>query len=287
LDIIADPTLLRERCRELSRRGTAVAFVPTMGYLHAGHESLMRLARERADFVVASVFVNPAQFGPGEDLAAYPRDLAHDAAVAENAGVDMLFTPAPEAMYTPGAPTWVDVPDMGRHLCGASRPIHFRGVCTIITKLFLLVTPTLAIFGQKDWQQLAIIRRMVADLGFPVEILGAPIVREADGLALSSRNVYLTPQERTEAVHINKGLALAERLVASGQRDASRILAEVRAYYDANLPSGTVEYLTCVHPETIETLKQLTQPGLLATAVRFSRARLIDNRSLDAAQPAR
>lgn len=282
MDIIADPTLLRERCRELSHRGTAVGFVPTMGYLHAGHESLLRLARERAEVVVASVFVNPTQFGPGEDLAAYPRDFGHDAAVAEKAGVDVLFAPSSESMYAPGAATWVEVPALARRLCGASRPTHFRGVCTIVAKLFLLVQPAVAVFGQKDWQQLAIIRRMVADLGFPVEIVGAPIVREADGLARSSRNVYLTPGERAEAGHINQGLALAERLATSGERDAGRVLAAVRDYFGANLPSGTVDYLECVHPGTIEPLARLAGPALFAAAVKFSRARLIDNRCVDA-----
>ena len=283
MDIVSDPIELRERCRQWLRRGTVTGLVPTMGYLHAGHESLLRLARQRAETVVASVFVNPTQFGPGEDLQAYPRDLDHDAAVAEKAGVDVLFTPSPEAMYAPGAATWVEVPELARHLCGASRPIHFRGVCTIVSKLFLLVTPTFAVFGEKDWQQLAILRRMTTDLGFPVEIIGAPIVREADGLALSSRNVYLTPEERAEAVHIHKGLALAAGQAASGERDVASLLAKAREYLAANMPSGTVEYLECVHPETVSPLARLDGPGLFAAAVRFSRARLIDNRYVDAA----
>lgn len=283
MDIVSDPIELRQRCRQWLRRGTVTGLVPTMGYLHAGHESLLRLARQRAETVVASVFVNPTQFGPGEDLQAYPRDLDHDAAMAEKAGVDVLFTPSPEAMYAPGAATWVEVPQLARHLCGASRPIHFRGVCTIVSKLFLLVTPTFAVFGEKDWQQLAILRRMTTDLGFPVEIIGAPIVREADGLALSSRNVYLTPTERAEAVHINKGLALAAGQAASGERDVASLLAKAREYLAANMPSGTVEYLECVHPETVSPLTRLDGPGLFAAAVRFSRARLIDNRHVDAA----
>ncbi len=268
----------------MSRRGTVTGFVPTMGYLHAGHESLLRLARERSEVVVASVFVNPTQFGPGEDLAAYPRDLEHDAAVAGRAGVDILFAPSPEAMYAPGAGTWVEVPELGRRLCGATRPIHFRGVCTVVSKLFLLVSPTLAVFGQKDWQQLAIIRRMVADLGFPVEIVGAPIVREADGLALSSRNVYLTPAERAEAVHINQGLALAKRLVGDGERSAAKVLAEVGTYFRTHMPSGTVDYLSCVHPETLDDMDRLDGPALFAAAVKFSRARLIDNRLVGVAR---
>ncbi|MFP5258069.1 MAG: pantoate--beta-alanine ligase [Acidobacteriota bacterium] len=282
MDIITEPAALRERAREWSRAGKAVGFVPTMGYLHAGHASLMRLARERAEVVVASIFVNPTQFGPGEDLDAYPRDLERDAALARELGVDVLFAPEPGAMYAPEAATWVEVPSLSRHLCGASRPTHFRGVCTVVSKLFLLVRPTFAVFGQKDWQQLAIIRRMNADLGFGVEIVGAPIVREADGLALSSRNVHLTPTERGQAVAISRGLALAEELARGGERDAGRILAAVRARYVAEMPSGAVDYLECVDPGTIEPLATIDGPALFAAAVRFSAARLIDNRYVDA-----
>lgn len=284
MDIISDPALLRGRCRDWLREGVVTGLVPTMGYLHAGHESLLRLARKQAQKVVVSVFVNPTQFGPGEDLDAYPRDLDHDAAVAEAAGADVLFTPDPQSMYAPEAATWVEVPSLAKRLCGASRPVHFRGVCTIVSKLFLLTLPTLAVFGQKDWQQLAIIRRMTADLGFPVEIVGAPIVREQDGLALSSRNVYLTPEERSQAVHINKGLSLAASLAAAGEQDTAGITARVREYMAAHMPAGSVEYLECVHPDRIEPLSRLTGCGLFAVAVRFSRARLIDNRLVGVTQ---
>jgi pantoate--beta-alanine ligase len=269
---------LRARCREWQRCGVVTGLVPTMGYLHAGHGSLLRLARERADRVVASVFVNPTQFGPGEDLDAYPRDLEHDATMAAAAGVDVLFTPKPEAMYAPEAATWVEVPELAKYLCGASRPIHFRGVCTIVTKLFLLVQPSLAVFGEKDWQQLAILRRMTLDLGFAVEIVGAPIVREPDGLALSSRNVYLTGEERAQAVHINKGLALAASLVADGERDARAVLRATRAYMTSYIPLATVEYMSCVHPQRLYDLEQIQGQALFAVAMKFSRARLIDNR---------
>ena len=281
MDIITEPSVLRERAREWTRSGQTVGFVPTMGSLHAGHASLMRLARERAEVAVASVFVNPTQFGPGEDLDAYPRDLARDAALAQEIGVDVLFAPEPGAMYAPEAATWVEVADLARHLCGASRPTHFRGVCTVVAKLFLLARPTLAVFGQKDWQQLAIIRRMTADLGFDVEIVGAPIVREADGLALSSRNVRLTPTERAEAAAINRGLALAEELARDGEGDVGRILAAVRAFYAAKMPSGIVDYLECVDPETIAPARRIAGPALFAAAVKFSAARLIDNRFVD------
>ncbi|WP_075353464.1 pantoate--beta-alanine ligase [Desulfovibrio sp. DV] len=281
MEIITEPSVLGERAREWMRAGRSVGFAPTMGSLHAGHASLMALARERTEVVVASVFVNPTQFGPGEDLDAYPRDLEHDVALAERVGVDVLFAPRPEAMYAPEAATWVEVPRLARHLCGASRPTHFRGVCTVVSKLFLLVRPTLAVFGQKDWQQLAIIRRMNADLGFGVEIVGAPIVREADGLALSSRNVRLTPAERTEAVGISRGLALAGELVQRGERDAECIVAEVRARYAADMPSGVVDYLECVDPATIEPVATIAGPVLFAAAVKFSAVRLIDNRYVD------
>lgn len=278
MEILKDPALVRERCHALFRRNAIVGLVPTMGYFHAGHESLMRHAREHADIVVTSLFVNPTQFGPNEDLAAYPRDLERDAAIARDIGVDILFAPSPESMYAPEAATWVEVPTLANHLCGLSRPIHFRGVCTVVSKLFLLTLPTFAVFGQKDWQQAAILRRMVADLGFPVTIVTRPIVREPDGLALSSRNVFLTPEERLQAVHINQGLALAEGLVRDGQRETERILAETRAYFAAHLPAGQVEYLECVHPDTMVSLSHVEGPALLATAVRFSGARLIDNR---------
>lgn len=281
MDIITEPSALGERAREWMRAGRTVGFVPTMGSLHAGHESLMALARERAEVVVASVFVNPTQFGPGEDLEAYPRDLERDAALARRVGVDVLFAPEPEAMYAPEAATWVEVPALARHLCGASRPIHFRGVCTVVAKLFLLVRPTVAVFGQKDWQQLAIIRRMNADLGFGVEIVGAPIVRESDGLALSSRNVRLTPAERAEAVGISRGLAAAENLVRGGERNAARIVAEVRARYADEMPSGVVDYLECVDPATMEPVATIAGPVLFAAAVKFSAVRLIDNRHVD------
>lgn len=278
MEIIKEPSALRELAGQWTRQGRSVGFVPTMGYLHAGHESLMRLARQRAETVVASVFVNPTQFGPGEDLDAYPRDLDRDAALAKAAGVDVLFAPGPEAMYEPGAATWVEVPTLARHLCGASRPTHFRGVCTVVAKLFLLVRPTLAVFGQKDWQQLAIIRRMNADLGFGVEIVGGPIVREADGLALSSRNVRLTPQEREQAPGINAGLALAEAMVRDGEADAGRILDAVRAHFAAHVPLGEIDYLSCVDPDSLEPMEAIDRPALFATAVRFSAVRLIDNR---------
>ena len=287
MEIIVDPALLRARCRAAAAAGQTIGFVPTMGSLHAGHASLLRLARERADVVVASVFVNPTQFCPGEDFAAYPRDLDHDAGVAEQAGVDILFAPSPEAMYAPEAATWVEVPELGRHLCGASRPGHFRGVCTVVSKLLLLVRPDVAVFGQKDWQQLAILRRMVADLGFDVKIVGAPIVREPDGLALSSRNVYLSAEERAQAVHINQGLALAERLVAEGERDMARIVAAVRASFAATMPLGTVDYLEAVDPARIVPVDRLEGPVLLAAAVRFPGARLIDNRLLEATETSR
>jgi len=281
VEVLTDPALVRERCQAWLRRNVIVGLVPTMGYLHAGHESLMRYAREQADIVVASLFVNPTQFGPTEDLAAYPRDLERDTAIARAAGVDVLFAPTPESMYAPEAATWVDVPSMGQLLCGRTRPIHFRGVCTVVAKLFLLTSPTFAVFGQKDWQQVAILRRMVADLGFPVRIEARPIVREADGLALSSRNVYLSAAERAQAPHINEGLALAETLARDGERDAKRLLAAVRTYFEEQLPDGKVDYLECVHPDRLESLSRLDGPALFATAVRFPSARLIDNRLVD------
>ncbi len=237
----------------------------------------MRRGRALAGKLVVSLFVNPTQFGPGEDFAAYPRDAARDAAVASRLGADLLFAPTPESMYHPDHSTWVEVPDLAAGLCGLSRPTHFRGVCTVVTKLFMLVQPTVALFGEKDWQQLAIIRRMARDLSIPVDVRGVPVVREADGLALSSRNVYLTPEERAQAPHLQKGLALAAGMAAKGETAPADLARAVRAYWAAHMPLGREDYLSFVHPDSLAPATDAATPTLAAAAVRFSRARLIDN----------
>ncbi len=274
---ITTPAAMQELGLVWRREGLTVGLVPTMGYWHEGHLSLMRWARENCDVLVASVFVNPTQFGPGEDLENYPSDLERDSGLARECGVDALFTPVRDEMYAPDHGTWVTVPDLTANLCGRSRPVHFRGVATVVCKLFNLVQPTFAVFGQKDWQQLAVIRKMTRELDIPVRVEGRPIVREADGLAMSSRNVYLTDEERAVAPHIRKGLLLLESLVRSGEADADRLREAVMKYFEANIPMGRLDYLELVDPDTIETVGQVRGDVLAAVAMRLGKARLIDN----------
>ncbi len=276
--IVVDPKELQKTCLELRRQGRTVGLVPTMGYFHQGHVSLMDHARGRADTVVVSLFVNPTQFGPNEDLDRYPRDFDRDRDTAEKAGVDILFAPGPGAMYAPDASTAVTVDGVSAGLCGASRPTHFRGVATVVTKLFMLAQPTFAVFGEKDRQQLAVIRRMVRDLDIPVTVVGRPIVREPDGLALSSRNVFLSRDERDQAPWINKALQAAAELIASGERDPGTALILARDILAAHVPLGAVDYLEAVDPESMAPAARVEGPVVLAVAVAFSRARLIDNR---------
>ena len=264
-------------CAQWRAQGQRVALVPTMGYYHAGHQSLMAHARQQADKVVVSLFVNPSQFAPGEDLAAYPRDLERDAAIAQSLGVDAVFAPASEAMYAPDHATWVEVPELSKVLCGVSRPTHFRGVCTVVLKLFLLMQPHLAVFGQKDWQQLAVIRRMVRDLNVPVEVVGRPIVREDDGLALSSRNVYLTPEERSQAPQIQRALQRARDMVQQGEKSVPILQQMVLRRWSERLPLGRLDYLHVVDADTLSPLETVTDNALMACAVRMGKARLIDN----------
>jgi len=277
LERIEDPNDFQKICWDWRRRGARVALVPTMGFFHEGHLSLMRWARENADKVAVSLFVNPTQFGPNEDLESYPRNLEGDALLAAGEGVDALFAPQADAMYPPGAATRVEVPSLARHLCGASRPTHFRGVCTVVAKLFLLAMPHVAVFGEKDWQQVAILRRMAEDLNFPIRIEGRPIVREADGLALSSRNVNLDPEERAQAPRLQEGLRFIADKVREGVRDTGVLRAALADYYARNAPLGEVDYLAFVDPKSLEPVAVIADKALAAVAVRFSRARLIDN----------
>lgn len=277
MQITDDPKAFQQTCRELRRRGKTTALVPTMGYFHKGHLSLMDRARELADTVLVSLFVNPAQFGPSEDLDSYPRDLERDQELAREHGVDILFTPRADIMYRPRHATWVRVPELSTGLCGASRPNHFRGVCTVVTKLFHLADPVHAVFGQKDWQQLAIIRRMVKDLDFDIKIVGHPTVREADGLALSSRNVNLDPDERAQAPAIQAGLKALAAHVQAGQVSADTLLADLRAFYAEHMPLGRVDYAELVDPDSLEPIGEVSRTTLAAVAVHMRKARLIDN----------
>ena len=277
MKILKSPQELSQCCREWHRAGQTVALVPTMGYYHAGHEALMTRGRELGDKLVVSLFVNPTQFGPNEDLSAYPRDLERDAAIAERHGCDVLFTPEPGDMYAPDAATWVEVPDLAGVLCGVSRPIHFRGVCTVCTKLFMITQADYACFGDKDWQQQAIIRRLVRDLFIPIEIVGVPIGRAEDGLALSSRNVYMTAEERAQAPEINAGLRYAKGLVDRGETRVSVLRDMVLRYWAQRLPLGRLDYLSVVHPANMTLLDEVNGPALMACAVKMGKARLLDN----------
>ena len=253
-----------------------VGFVPTMGFLHAGHISLVQRARAECGSVVASIFVNPTQFGPNEDLAKYPRDLPRDLKLLESAGADLVWTPTPESMYPPGFQTWVEVERLTRGLEGEFRPGHFRGVTTIVTKLFNAVRPDKAYFGQKDAQQAAVIRRMVCDLNFPVEIVVCPTVREADGLAMSSRNTYLNPQERQAATVLFRALSAAKAAYEGGEREAGILRGVMRETVQAE-PLARLQYVSCADYDTLEELERIMGKSLLSMAVRLGKTRLIDN----------
>jgi pantoate--beta-alanine ligase len=263
----------------LKRAGRTIGFVPTMGFLHEGHLSLMRIARRHADTVVASLFVNPTQFGPKEDFKTYPRDPERDAALCEKEGVDILFAPETATMYAADHSVYVNDEKLAQGLCGASRPGHFRGVDTIVAKLFNIVLPDIAVFGEKDAQQLRIIRRLVRDLNFPVKIVPGPTAREPDGLAMSSRNVLLTPEERQDALALRRSLLLAEELYAKGERSAAAIRREMTRSLSA-ARTGKVDYVEIVDDETLEPVEKIEHPVLAAVAVKFSTTRLIDNTTL-------
>jgi len=263
----------------LAARPEPVGLVPTMGYLHEGHVSLARRARAENATVVLSLFVNPTQFGPNEDYARYPRDLEHDRAVAAAAGVDVLWVPAVEDVYPPGAQTWVEVEALSRRWEGERRPGHFRGVATVVLKLFLAARPTRAYFGEKDYQQLLVVRQMAADLLSGVEVVACPTVREPDGLALSSRNAYLAPAERAEAVALFEALSRARTLLAAGERDGATLEAAMRAALDAH--SGVEpDYAAVVDAATLEPLPTIDRPARALVAARVGGVRLIDNCAL-------
>ncbi len=277
MQIIKQISEITNFCNTLSASGQRIALVPTMGFYHRGHEALMARAKEVADKVVVSLFVNPTQFAPGEDLEAYPRDFERDAAICERLQVDALFVPSVEEMYAPDHATTISLPDLSRKLCGIARPTHFQGVCTVVTKLFMLTRAHVAVFGEKDWQQLAIVRRLVRDLNIPIEILGHAIVREDDGLALSSRNVYMTEAERAQAPEIQKGLQFAKTLVAQGERNAALLQQALLARWAEKLPLGRLDYLTVVDADSLEAQEVIGKTSLMACAVRMGKARLIDN----------
>lgn len=276
MQIIRTVAEMQARARDPERGRSVVGFVPTMGFLHDGHLSLVRTARELSDTVVASIFVNPTQFGPSEDFEDYPRDLDRDLALLEEAGTDLVFVPQAPDMYPDGFATVVHVRRLGEKLCGAYRPGHFDGVCTVVSKLFEIVRPNLSVFGQKDGQQAAIIERMVADLDMGVQIIRGPIVREPDGLAMSSRNTYLSEEERAEAPALHESLEHARRLFESGETDVGKVLGEVRAIIGAK-PHAEVQYVSAVDWRSLDDVEELCAGTMIAIAVYFGRTRLIDN----------
>ena len=258
------------------RRGRTIAFVPTMGFLHEGHLRLVRDGKKRGERLVVSIFVNPAQFAPQEDFSGYPRDFERDRRLLESEGVDVVFHPSAAAMYPAGHRTTVEVEELSARLCGVFRPGHFRGVATVVAKLFIIVQPHTAIFGCKDFQQLQVIRRMARDMNFAVEVVGHPTVREPDGLAMSSRNAYLNAAERDAALCLSRALAGAERLVMGGERRAAVLLKQVHSQIAAE-PLARLQYASLSDPETLVEIEELSESAVLAIAVWIGKARLIDN----------
>ncbi|MEW6410582.1 MAG: pantoate--beta-alanine ligase [Nitrospirota bacterium] len=273
IDKISD---MQHHSESLRKKGRIIGFVPTMGFLHEGHLSLIREAKKVSDVVIVSIFVNPTQFGPAEDYEQYPRDLTGDIEKVESTGGDIVFVPPVSEMYPTGYLTYVDVERITDTLCGSSRPGHFKGVATVVTKLFNIVKPHRAFFGQKDYQQTVVIRRMVRDLNMGVEIIVCPTVRELDGLAMSSRNSYLNPQERKAATVLYRSLKTAEEIIKAGERDTSVIYDKIQQIIIAE-PLCSIDYINIVHPETLEDIKSITEKTVLALAVRIGSTRLIDN----------
>ncbi|MFA4987283.1 MAG: pantoate--beta-alanine ligase [Candidatus Brocadiia bacterium] len=275
-DIISEPLRMTEVCRELRLRGNKIGFVPTMGALHEGHLSLMRHCAASNDVTIVSIFVNPTQFAPGEDYERYPRTMESDAELCDAAGVDFIFAPEPEDMYPRSMVCWVDVGgDIASTMCAMSRPGHFRGVATVVSKLFNIVQPDNAYFGQKDYQQCLVVRRLVEDLNFPVDIHILPTVRESDGMAMSSRNAYLDPATRRRALSIHRSLAMARLLVMKGERDPNVLLKLIGE--EIEKAGGEIDYVQVVSPESLEDYRVITGPVLLAVAAFFKGIRLIDN----------
>lgn len=281
LKIIRDPAEMQSVANRLRQRGQTIGFVPTMGYLHEGHASLLRAARLDSDAVVLSIFVNPTQFGPNEDLDKYPRDMERDERIARQEGTDYIYYPEPKTMYPSGYQTYVTVEKLTTSHCGVSRPVHFQGVATVCAKLFNLVLPRRAYFGQKDYQQCAVIRRMVRDLNMNLEIVVMPTVREADGLAMSSRNAYLKPDERPQAVCLYQALQLAKGLLRKGERNAATIKEAMRQRI-MQAPAARIDYVSIADVDTLEELETIDEKAVALLAVFVGNTRLIDNEVLTA-----
>jgi len=276
IEIITAVKEMQVRSDKVRCQGKTIVFVPTMGFLHAGHLSLIREGKNYGDDIVVSIFVNPAQFGPGEDLETYPRNFGRDLELLKKEGVNAVFTPEADEIYEEKFQTYVDLEKLPHHLCGLSRPVFFKGVATVVTKLFNIVKPHVTIFGQKDYQQLTVIRQMVRDLNFDIKVVGVPTVREPDGLAMSSRNTYLTPDQRMSALSLNTSLKKAQTLVENGLQDAAKII-DTAAKLIRSHPETEIDYITICDPETLDDMKTIDKPALMALAVKIGKARLIDN----------
>jgi len=281
MKVIREINKMQRISDDLRKKGKKIAFVPTMGYLHEGHLSLVRIAKRWGDVVVVSIFVNPTQFGPSEDYKSYPRDEKRDLSLLKKEKVDIAFIPSVEDMYPENYQTYVEVTDLSKYLCGKSRPGHFKGVCTVVTKLFNIVKPHYAVFGEKDYQQLKIIERMTADLNMDVKIIPGPTVREKDGLAMSSRNVYLSEEERKSALSLSKALNEVKRMVREDdERNCEVLIKKVREMIEME-PHTKIDYVEIVHPSTLEPIKKIEDKAVIALAVFVGRARLIDNMKLE------
>jgi pantoate--beta-alanine ligase len=279
MELITTIQSMKTYVRGVKKRGETLCLVPTMGYLHKGHLDLMRLGKTLADRLVISIFVNPTQFGAGEDLDKYPRDLENDSKLSEGVGVECIFFPDAPEMYPQGYATYVNVEGITGQLCGIARPTHFRGVTTVVAKLFNIIEPDVAVFGQKDYQQLTVIRRMVDDLNMNVKIVAHPTVREEDGLAMSSRNKYLNPEQRRNALVLSKSLHKAYELVKHGENDASKI-RQMAFDMISSTPETVVDYVEIVHPDTLECIDSIETKAVMALAVKIGNTRLIDNMEL-------
>jgi pantoate--beta-alanine ligase len=280
IEIITAVKDMQKRSDKMRCQGKTIVFVPTMGFLHEGHLSLIREGKKHGDDMVVSIFVNPTQFGPSEDLETYPKDLKRDLDLLQKEGVNAVFTPDADEIYGGKYQTYVELEKLPNHLCGLSRPVFFKGVATVVTKLFNIVKPHVTIFGQKDYQQLTVIRQMVRDLNLDIEVIGAPTVRESGGLAMSSRNTYLTPDQRISALSLNKSLQKAQTLVENGLKDADKII-NTAAELIRSHPETEIDYITICDPETLDDMKTIDKPALMALAVKIGKARLIDNMILN------
>ncbi len=276
MEIVKEISKMKEISKFWKRQGYKIAFVPTMGFLHGAHLALVKKAKELGDKTVVSIFVNPLQFGPKEDFREYPRDLERDLALLEKEKVDAVFIPETEEMYPPDFQTYVEVTKLTTGLCGAFRPGHFKGVTTVVLKLFNIVNPDIAIFGEKDYQQLQVIKQMIKDLNLDIEIVAHPTVREKDGLAMSSRNIYLSPAERESAIALYKALLLAQKLIKEGEKDSQKIKEEMEKFI-YSFPFTKVQYIEFVDPQTLDPIDKINKPVLCALAVYVGKARLIDN----------